>query len=165
MLLFFMTLRLISAEIELFQVENWILWRGSLFSYRGHKTTGSDRQEYHFPKRRALYCPTWDSQIRSTAQKCYFQAITLNGEPSTVPLGSISRLSCSRRLMCPDITVQPVLALAAGSGGKNCMSWYNKLKKGDVVDENSATTEKGCRSDLSSVLFGVPLRGDARQRS
>jgi hypothetical protein len=29
MLLFFMTLQLISAEIELFQVENWILWRGS----------------------------------------------------------------------------------------------------------------------------------------
>jgi hypothetical protein len=42
------------------------------------------------------------------------------------------------------------------------MSWYNKLKKGDFVDENSATTEKGCRSYLSSVLFGVPLRGDAR---
>jgi hypothetical protein len=33
MLLFFMTLQLIWAEIELFQVENWILWRGSLFSY------------------------------------------------------------------------------------------------------------------------------------
>uniref|UniRef100_A0A804RLD3 Uncharacterized protein n=1 Tax=Zea mays TaxID=4577 RepID=A0A804RLD3_MAIZE len=39
--------------------------------------------------------------LQCDSEVLYFQAITQNREPSTVPPGSISRISCSRRLMCP----------------------------------------------------------------
>jgi hypothetical protein len=39
-----------------------------------------------------------------------------------------------------------------GSGGTNFMAWDNKLKKGDFVDENLATTESDIKETLKRLM-------------